>query len=135
MRLGHAARGVEDELHVVQLPLDLRRQKSDRVCEKNDRNREQRGGQAIRAKHEEAQHEPAPLPTVIEWQRNRLAPADPFPKCEDHREREQREPMGMEKNHGWLAAFSGLHASTVYGVMTAAISSLRTLDARRCSQS
>ena len=90
---------------MVELALHFRRREGHGVREEDDREREQRGGQAVRAQHEEAQRAPAPLTAVIERQRDGLAAPDPFPKGKDHREREQAEPLRMEKNHAVTSGF------------------------------
>ena len=103
--LGHAAGGIEEKLHIGELALHFRRREGHRVREKDDREREQRGGQAVRAQHEEAEHATPALAAVIEGHRDGLAAPDPFPKGENHREREQAEPLRMEKNHAVTSAF------------------------------
>lgn len=89
MVLRHAAGGIEHELHVVEFPLHFWRRVGHRVREKNDRHREQRGRQAIRAQHQKLQNASPALLTMIERHRDGLPTPRPLPKGEDDGQREQ----------------------------------------------
>ena len=103
MRLTHAARSVEDDLDVRELPLDFGWLEGDGVSQEQDRHGEQAGRQAVGDEHEATQEPAAAALDAIIGHRQGLTGADPLPEGQDDRQGEQGQPLRMQEGHGRTA--------------------------------
>ena len=98
--LGHAPRGIEDDLDIGKFPFHDGWVEANGVSQEQNRHCEQPGGETVGTEHPEMGEPTPPLSAMVEGEGEGLTAADPFPEPEDDGEGEQGEPLGVEENHG-----------------------------------